>query len=167
MSKSKKTILLLSIIIVAVVGLAIFNYVMNKYSVPSKEERKKNMLAYQEKTEMDANDIADEISYALEKYTNWDNLFLSEKFKSKFKNKKGIIGNTWNIENIDCHSAKPYGMGDVIVITVNYRNGFFNDETDAVSTEFYYEYGLDANNEIDDLILKDKRNIYTFNGDRY
>ena len=54
----------------AVVGLAIFNYVMNKYSVPSKEERKKNMLAYQEKTEMDANDIADEISYALEKYTN-------------------------------------------------------------------------------------------------
>lgn len=147
------------------VNLADTESVMNRYSVPDKEERKRNMLTYQNKTEMDTNDIANEIEYALEKYTNWDNLFLSDDFKAKFKNRKNIIGNTSKIENISCYSGKQYGLGDVVVVTVDYRKGLFEDETEATSTEFYYEYKIDSNNEIDDLILKDKKNIYTFNGE--
>ncbi len=82
-------------------------------------------MVFQGKDKMDSQDAADEIRYALEKHAGWDKLFLSDNFKGRFKNRKSILGNIRNVENIDCYSGDQYGLGDVVVITVDYRTPLF------------------------------------------
>ena len=95
--KSKIVLLILLVLTIVISGLIIVNKVMNYYSVPSKEVRISNMMRFQEKNCMDENDVANEIGFALEKYTNWDNLFLSEHFKEKYKNTISLLRSTRNI----------------------------------------------------------------------
>ena len=163
--KGKIVLLILLVLTIVISGLIIVNKVMNYYSVPSKEVRISNMMRFQEKNCMDENDVANEIGFALEKYTNWDNLFLSEHFKEKYKNRNAIVDDTSRIDSISCYSDKNYGLDNIIVINVKYKKGLFQDETEAKTTKYYYQYELDMNGEIDDLILIDRENVYTFDGE--
>lgn len=149
-------------IIILLVSIFLINFFINKYSVPNKEERINDMIIYKGNSLLTGEDIANEISIMLNKYTNWDNLFISENFKKKFKNKKDII------ENINEYSsfsvATDYFDENVVILYGNRKKPIFdNDESDDITTEFYFKYKIN-NNEIDDLILIKQNETYTIDG---
>ncbi len=167
MNKTIKRIMIIALVTTIVIILILFvgNMVICKMSVPPKSERLYNMMAYSGKEKMDQSEVADELCIALSKYTNWDNLFLSNNFKTKFKNRKSIIDDARNISTI-C-SWPEYDLGDdVVLVRAEKNSGLFDtDESDDITTEYYFKYILDDAGEIDDLILLEKRDVYTMSGD--
>ncbi len=170
----KKSILKKAIITSAAILIAagmvtlLINYILNKYSIPSKEERFYNLRVYSgitDLTQLDASDISHDIHAALSKYTNWDNLFLSENFKEKYKNRRNILDDVNNIADI--HSGLDYENGEYIVIIFAEKTAplFDTDESDNVTTMYYFKYVLNEAGEIDDLILLKKQDVYTINGE--
>ena len=145
----------------------IANILLNKYSVPPKEERLNNLeecLGIDDLTELPDSYIANDIEAALSKYSNWDNLFLSENFKKKYKNRKSILENAERIARVT--SGISYISGDpvVIIFAENKCSIFDTDESDNITTEYYFKYLLNEKGEIDDLLLLEKRDVYTING---
>ena len=144
------------------------NHLLNRYSVPPKQDRLNNLKAEYGITdlkELDASLIAGDIDAALSKYTNWDNLFLSEHFKKKYKNRKNILDDTDNIANISSGLDSEYGSDVVIIFAEKKRSIFDMDESDDITTEYYFRYVLNEAGEIDDLILLKKRDTYTMSGE--
>lgn len=162
----EKIILLIAVITAGIILVALAcNYFLNKYSVPNKEERINNMVVYQGRNELNSDDVANEIQSAIAKYTNWDNLFLSANFKKKFKNKQGIIENVNDFSDFWCTDTEYENKNNVIIIYANKKNSIFDkDESDNITTKYYFEYKLNDNNEIDDLILLKKMDVYTIDG---
>ena len=144
------------------------NYLLNRYSVPLKQDRLSNLKAeygITDLNEIDPSLIAGDIDAALSNYTNWDNLFLSEHFKEKFKNRKNILDDADNIASISSGLDAEYG-NDVVIIFAEKKSGIFDmDESDDITTEYYFRYVLNEAGEIDDLILLKKRDTYTINGE--
>ena len=73
-------------VIVAAVFLLSVSFIIGefgkaKFSVPPKEERLRNMMYYSDIEGFREEDVDHEITLALSRYTNWDNLFLSDRFK--------------------------------------------------------------------------------------
>lgn len=132
------------------------------YSLPSKETRLKNMYYYQGKDKMDNSDIASEIALACSNYIDWNNLFLSENFKKKFKNSKNIIGNIKNVSEV---CGNHYDGNKVEIYVLTRHSVFDKDESDDISYLLLFEYQLNAENEIDDLTLLNKAEVYTINGE--
>lgn len=144
------------------------NYLLNIYSVPPKQDRIANLKSEYGITslnELDPSLIAGDIDAALSNYTNWDNLFLSEHFKEKYKNRRNILDDADNITNIS--SGLDYKYGDDVVIIFAEKKGsiFDTDESDDITTEYYFRYVLNEAGEIDDLILLKKRDTYTMSGE--
>jgi hypothetical protein len=149
-------------------ALFLINYLLNRYSIPDKEERVHNLRVYSgitDLTQLDAADISNDIDAALQRYTNWDNLFLSEHFKKKYKNRNNILDDVGSIANI--HSGLDYENGDyVVIIFADKKHSIFDtDESDDITTEYYFKYVLNDAGEIDDLILLRKQDVYTINGE--
>ncbi len=170
----KKYIMKKSIVIFVsalfVIGVAAFmiNHVLNKYSIPGKEERLYNLRVYSgitDLTQLNASEISHDIHAALSKYTNWDNLFLSERFKEKYKNRKSFLDDVNSIANIT--SGLEYENGNyVVVIYAEKKHSIFDtDESDNITTEYYFRYVLNDAGEIDDLILIKKQDVYTIDGE--
>lgn len=167
MNKKLKMNMKMLVIIVLLISIVIIlcNYFLNKYSVLNKEERINNMAVYQGKNELNGGDVANEIQSAIAKYTNWDNLFLSVNFKKKFKSKYGIIENVNDYSDFWCIDSEYENKKNVIVIYANKKKSIFDkDESDNVTTKYYFEYKLNDKNEIDDLLLLKKMDIYTIDG---
>ena len=153
-------------VVILVTGLALlllFLWLGMTFGTPSKEECIRNMVVFEGKDHFEEDDVPGEIDAALRPFANWNHLFLSENFKSKFRNRGSIIENPWNIEKVWCFRDSK--NRDVIVINAEHRKSIFQDETEAITTEYQYRYLLDQNGEIDDLILISKQDIYTFNGE--
>ena len=140
---------------------------LSKNSTVNKKNRQKNMEDLLGRNQMDELDVAWEIESALDKYTNWDNLFLSDNFKSKYKNRENIIKHTENIENIWCSPIADYEKTNVIEIDVDLKNGIFDKNNyDNITDVYIYEYALNEEGEINDLILIDYHQEYTDTGKR-
>ncbi|MBO4374743.1 MAG: hypothetical protein J5829_06520 [Lachnospiraceae bacterium] len=168
-NKLKKVVaIVVSILLMLGVAVIICNYLLNKYSVPDKEQRLRNLKATygtEDIKGIDRSIIAGDIKAALSKYTNWDNLFLSEHFKEKYKNRKNIIDDVNNIRDIRSGLTLEYG-DDVVIIFAEKKSGIFDtDESDDITTEYYFRYVLNEAGEIDDLILLKKQDVYTINGE--
>ena len=144
------------------------NYLLNRYSIPPKEERLYNLRVYMgisDLTELDESDIASDIEAALSKYTNWDNLFLSEHFKKKYKNRKNILDDVSNIADISS-GITYWDREPIVIIFAEKKTSLFDtDESDDVTTEYHFRYVLNKEGEIDDLILLKKQDVYTINGE--
>ena len=164
----KISVIILAALLVAVIAMVLINHILSKYSVPSKEERIYNLRVYSgitDLTQLDSSYISHDINIALSKYTNWDNLFLSEHFKEKYKNRKNILDDVDNIANIRSGLYYEYG-DDVVIISAEKKHGLFDtDESDDITTEYYFKYVLNEAGEIDDLILLKKQDVYTINGE--
>ena len=169
MSNRKKTcVIVASVLIVISMFIVLANYLLNKYSVPDKAERLNNLrkcYGISDLNELDRSLIAGDIQAALSEYTNWDNLFLSENFKTKYKNRKSILDDVSNIANI--RSGLSYENGDyVVIIFAEKKHDFFDtDESDDITTEYRFKYVLNDAGEIDDLILLNKQDVYTIDGE--
>ncbi|MBO4373876.1 MAG: hypothetical protein J5829_02105 [Lachnospiraceae bacterium] len=169
---SKRRVRLVAALVVFLFVLAILlivaHIMLNKYSVPQKEERLKNLeecLGIDDLTNLPDSYIANDIEAALSKYTNWDNLFLSENFKNKYKNRKNILENVERITRVTSGISYISGEPVVIIFAENKRSIFDRDESDCKTTEYYFKYLLNEEGEIDDLILLEKRDVYTINGE--
>ena len=166
MDMTKKTIIVVASIIIAIVGCAFLgNYCLNKFSITDKERRIENRLLYLGTAEMDDNDIANEIELVLRKHTNWDNLFLSEHFKDKFKTRKNILDNVNSAGDIWCGAVHENGVNNTVVVLANHKKSIFDrDESDDISSMYRFQYVLNDAGEIDDLILIEKTEVYTIDG---
>ena len=164
----KMMIIIAALFLVSFIAMILINYLLNRYSIPSKEERLHNLRVYYgitDLTQLDASAISNDIKAALSKYTNWDNLFLSEHFKEKYKNRKNIIDDVNNIRDIRSGLTLEYG-DDVVIIFAEKKSDIFDtDESDDITTEYYFRYVLNEAGEIDDLILLKKQDVYTINGE--
>ena len=142
--------------VIAIIIIPIGNHILNSYSVPAKEERLNNLISSSGTNKLSKSDIAREICIALSKYTNWDNLFLSEHFKENYNDRNSILEDVDNISDVSSGIPLEYG-DDVIVIYAEKKTGFFDsDESDNITTEYYFKYILNETGEIDDLILLKK-----------
>ena len=171
MKMEKHMSALIFIVVVFLLGsifLYVGNHLLNRYSVPQKQERLDNLKAEYSITdlnELDPSLISGEIDAALSKYTNWDNLFLSEHFKEKYKSRKNILEDADNIANISSGLDSEYG-NDVVIIFAEKKSSIFDtDESDNITTEYYFRYVLNEAGEIDDLILLKKTDTYTLSGE--
>lgn len=143
------------------------NWFMNKYSIPNKEERLNNLKIYSgisDLNELSDSELCAEVKAALDVYTNWDNLFLSDNFKKKYKNKTAFLENVRNIKYVWDAIDDEYGDNGVAIYAER-RHGMFESKMDEITTVYHFQYVLNEAGEIDDLILKSKGDIYTFNGE--
>jgi hypothetical protein len=165
MKSAKKQMAAIVCIIVLCSLLILVDFQMrNEYSIPSKEERLNNLLVYSGSEAINEDIIANDIKAALSKYTNWDNLFLSEHFKQKYKNRNNILDDVNDIIRVRRGRSDKYGE-NVIVIFADRRGSFIDtDETDDITTNYYFRYILDDRGEVDDLILLEKEDVYTTTG---
>ena len=169
MNRMKKIFILsASVLLVGIMLVFAGNYLLNKYSIPTKEERLNNLkvnYGITDLNDVDQSLIAGDICAALSKYTNWDNLFLSEGFKKKYKNRRNVLEDVNNIANI--HSGLDYENGEyIVIIFADKKHGIFDtDESDDITTEYYFKYVRNEAGEIDDLILVKKQDVYTINGE--
>lgn len=162
----KRPVFLLAIVAVTVTFLIVFgNYMLDKYSVPDKDERRNNLIVSSGSDKMSESNIAHELTLALSRHTNWDNLFLSDNFKKKYKNRENILDDVPHISKVS--SGITYqGDDTVVIIFAEKKHRLFDtDGSDDVTTEYYFKYILDDNDEIDDLILLKKQDVYTINGE--
>ncbi|MBR0148136.1 MAG: hypothetical protein IJM23_02945 [Lachnospiraceae bacterium] len=157
-----------SVVLAATMLMLLVNYLLNKYSIPDKTERLNNLkkcYGITDLKEMDRSLIVGDIQAALSRYTNWDTLFLSEHFKTKYKNRKNILDDVNNIANIRSGLTNENGDYVVIIFAEKKHRIFDIDESDDVTTQYRFKYVLNDAGEIDDLILLKKMDVYTINGE--
>ena len=161
-----RLVCMIAVIATVVVLLVVFGNVMfDRYSVPNKDDRRQNLILSSGTSKMSESNIAHEITLALSRHTNWDNLFLSESFKRKYKSRKKLLDDVRHISKVSS-GITHQGNDTVVIIFAEKKSGLFDaDESDDVTTEYYFKYILDDNGEIDDLILLEKRDVYTINGE--
>ena len=100
--------------------------------------------------------------------TLWDKLPLSDKFKIKFKNPKGIIKKYSKYETIWSGRSYDYDKDNVIYIDCTERDNLASLITGKNITTYYtFEYILDANNQLDDLILLKEVDIDSMTAETY
>ncbi len=169
MKKPEKIyIIIASVLLLATITILFINYLLNKYSIPDKAERLNNLrncYGITDLNELDRSLIAGDIQAALSKYTNWDNLFLSEHFKTKYKNRKNLLDDVNNIATIRSGLTNENGDYIVIIFAEKKHRIFDTDESDDVTTQYRFKYVLNDAGEIDDLILLNKLDVYTINGE--
>lgn len=95
---------------------------------------------------------------------NWNGLALSENFRNKFKTRENII------PNISKYTSFSAGYSDLdgkrcIVIPADVADTIFDFwGGNKVTTLFYFDYVLNANNEIDDVVLLKTSQINSMTG---
>ena len=147
-----KNLIICFILIVLIVLLIIFILDSMKVKI-TKEERLANMGITYDELKEDFYDIGNEISFAIKHNDAWNRLFLSDNFKKKYKNGRGILPNKRDFCWIDGTTIKKDGKKLIIIVTDKKEPLFDFDDSDAITTEFYFDYVLDEHNEIDDIIL--------------
>ena len=151
--------------IVCVLFFILILYSINKYSVEDKEIRRQQLIATAGSDELTEDVVSHEICIALAKYTNWDNLFLSDNFKNKYKDRSNIIDDVREIEAVNCYPD--YSEENVVVVLVEKKHKIFDrDESDDITTEYHFRYTINDKNEIDDLELLEEFDTYTIDGER-
>lgn len=167
MKNAKKIKIILILISACGIFCIALVFILNKYSIPTKQERLNNMITYQGKTQFDKNDVVNEIEAIFKKHTNWDNLFISENFKNKYNDRKGLISEVDDYSNIWCAGDESDQENIVVVYCDKKENNLNIDKVNDVTVEYYFQYVVNENNEIDDLILIKKYDTYTLNEEKY
>lgn len=161
----KKNFLIYGLLIVVIVIMFLYLFNFNPDDKITKEERIYNMKLYG--TEFNESNVASEIASAIENKKIWHRLFLSDKFKEKYKNPKGIIPNIKDYCWISGGNVpyEEFNKDNVIIIFADKKEPLFDfDDSDAIMTEFYFEYYMDENNDIDDIKLIKQVDTYAATG---
>lgn len=163
---------ILMFVIIALCSIIKSNYVRSMKSLKSRH--KENItnsfkeLSIQNEKDIDA--IGEILLLAIENDVKWDDLNLSDNFKSKFKNGRGILPDKNEYEMFDVgHDSDfaEYNRYTVWIRGDKYEN-IFNTLRygEPVSTEFIFEYKIDENNLLDDVKLIRRKDVYSLTGER-
>ncbi len=158
-------IIIMAVIIVVgiVIKCSVDHFTFNNRA-PDKNERINNMLIYRGSTEITDSDIVNDIESVLSGCAKWDNLFLSEQFKSKYKSRSDFIEKPWKISNI--WSGADDTKENEVIIYAGHRVPFWdNDESDNIATRYVFKYYRNNKGELDDLELIDKKDVYVIDGE--
>lgn len=101
---------------------------------------------------------------ALER-NNWDELQLSENFKEKFKNKRGIISNVDDYSSFE--SGHDYINGErVAAIFADSKGSIFDwNGENVITTEFIIDYKITDDNLLDDITIIDIKKYNSLTGE--
>jgi len=163
----KKTVILILVILVSIFVAWMFlrNYLPNALMVPDKSQRVNDILSDTSENRINVTSLEAEIEATLSKYVNWDNLFLSDGFKSKYSSRKDIIDDANQIYKIRCMADYEYGE-DVVMVYAYHRKSLFDfDDEDDTATRYYFQYKISDAGEIDDLIRLDKCDVAVITGE--
>lgn len=143
--------------IVAIICMTVFLLFDDPNDRITKEERLYNLSFYCDDYKNYKVDVAGEISAALEHKKWWHRLFISDNFKNKYKNPKRIISNVNQYESFYGEECYDYENKNVIIIYGDKKDPLIEKrDYEPIMTEFYFEYFMDDNNEIDDIKLLKK-----------
>lgn len=148
------------------------NYVRSMKSLKSRHKENitnsfKELLIQDEE---DIDTIGEILLLAIENDVKWDDLNLSDNFKNKFKNGRGILPDKNEYEMFDVgydSDFAEYNRYTVWIRGDKYEN-IFNTLRygEPVSTEFIFEYKIDENNLLDDVKLIRRKDVYSLTGER-
>ena len=133
-------------------GYKAFRYGAILFGGTDLETRKFNMALY--KSGMP--NPADELVYALQWYCNWDNVFMTDHFKEKYKNRRQIIPNINKYSRISGGWDHELESNNIAYIhALNKRNiiQIITGDRKTITDEYYFECFVDENGYLDDIKL--------------
>lgn len=148
----KVFVIIIILICAALVLMEAFAFVVGRYGGYDIATRKQNMLL----SGLDKPDVCNEICYLLEKYNNWNNLFLTDKFKNKFRNRQDVIKDINDYKDITGgYDYDEFNRKVVVIFATKKKNivEIFNTQDEDITTEFYFDFQTDQDGWIDDLTL--------------
>ena len=107
------------------------------------------------------------VDLVLSEQALWDKLALTNNFKEKFNNPKGIIKKIDKYTNISVGVASEYNKNSVIVVAATEKDSIIPLSNKNIETDYYFEYILDVNNQLDDLILLKEVDIDSMTAETY
>ena len=158
----------ITVVAVAIIFLLILNglimYTLYKFGGTDIETRKFNMLI----SGMKEINPDSELPYALQWYGNWDNMFLTENFKKKFKNRKGILKNVNSLENISGYIDYEYKFGETLIGISGFKRKNLLEMLDPdyieIDKVYYFRYKVDENGYLDDVELVGQQDFDALTG---
>ena len=150
MKKIIKMILIIFIVIFAIIQFLKWGII--KYGGTNLETQKFNMLLYG----IEKPDPAEELISALQWFNNWDNLFLSDNFKNKYKNRKNIINDIDRASLLG--GGRDYSYEDKYVAVVRALNkrsikDILTNNHETITDEYYFECFTNGDGYLDDIKL--------------
>ena len=98
----------------------------------------------------------------------WQKLPLSSSFRNKYSAPKSLIKKYNKYESISTGAELDYKKDNVVSIYCIERDSIFSLINNRnISTIYYFEYILDANNQLDDLILLKEVDIDSMTAETY
>ena len=98
----------------------------------------------------------------------WNKLPLTDNFVQKFKNPQGIISKYYDYESIGAGMSYDYDKDNVIFVDCTERDNLVSLITGKNITTYYtFEYLVDDNNQLDDLILLKEVDIDSMTAETY
>ena len=165
---------LLVLFILTVICIIVINYIIRtkekegyKYTYiwNSIEELENGRLQLNDVNDVGIVEIMDLVLYDK---TLWNKLPLSENFKQKFKLPKSIIKKYDNYNHISSGKSYDFEKNNVVSIYCAERENIISMITGKnISTEYYFEYIIDKNNQLDDLILLKEVDIDSMTAETY
>lgn len=117
---------------------------------------------------LDDMDIYDHIDILLSDKSVWDKIALSNHFKEKFHNPNDIIRNIGKYESIDIGSSYEYLNKKTVCIMCTERENILYPITGKnVTTEYIFEYKINEENLLDDLVLLKETDIDSMTSETY
>ena len=145
-------VIIIILICAATMLMKAFAFVVGRYGGYDIATRKQNMLL----SGVDKPDVCNEICYLLEKYNNWNNLFLTDKFKTRFKNRQDVINDINDYKDITGgYDYDEFNRKVVVIFATKKKNivEIFNIQDEDITTEFYFDFETNQDGWIDDLTL--------------
>ena len=145
-----KVVLIVVILVFAIQQM--YGYFLREYGWPTRDEYIYKWKVYNGFDKEYVLDADMELTHALHKYTNWDRLFLSDHFKEKYKNRKGIIPEINKYEDIvNLGGEEVDGYGKVSIIYLTKKPKLFQNKDDVTEDWYYVICIKNDKNELDDL----------------
>lgn len=149
--KILKVLTIVGIMLIAIISIC--KFVIIKYGTMNLNERKFNMIVSK------SNSINPEAEFfhALQWYSNWDNLFLTNHFKEKFKNCKNLASNINDINFASSFRDNNYLDGKLLIgVYGNKKKSILdvlNPDYIDIDRSYYFDYKVDENGYLDDVEL--------------
>ena len=162
-----------AVIVCLIIGIAILSYIVRM----KEREDYKHTYIWELAQKIDNNEIEVKnvdnlgiyvtLDLVLSEPNLWNKLALTDRFKKEFKSPKGIIERIDKYTNISLGIAPEYNKNNVIVVAATERKPIISLFNKKIETDYYFEYILDANNQLDDLILLKEVDIDSMTAETY
>ena len=174
MKKLKVLKIIIAIVMLIVICVNVYNVIVRM----QEKERYKHTYIYELAQKISSNELivknVDDlgiytiIDLVLSENELWDKLPLSDNFKRKYKKSENIIKKYSSYEYISVGTVKESDKENIIDVYCTERDGLTSFMTGkSISTEYIFEYKIDSNNQLDDLILLKEVDIDSMTAETY